>query len=584
MERVKWWTKKRLPKYLFLLAIAAVLVLWLVPKFSGASMKDMDLATLQQKSDTKEVEEASFHSSDHEVIVELKNGEKYKVAYPAEYDDELTTRLIGDGVAVNAKNMGFFGKYSFFIIFFPAMIGLTLLPFLISKVRSSMMVRGRRVTNVPEERYSDVQGAELIIEQLGQLHDYLKNPAKYEKAGVRAPRGFLMYGPPGNGKTLLARAIAGEAGVPFYAYSGSDFADKFVGEGAGRVRAAMQAARDEGYDQPVIVFIDEIDKCGAKRDEYDSTGSHVEILNQLLVELDGFLGRESKVVVIGATNRKEVLDDALLRPGRLTKHVYLDNPDMGTREKLLKQYATTFTSKEVSFVRIARRTAGMSAAQVKEVCNNAGLRAILGGDENPVVDAHFEAAMVEVALGLERPGGLVTEDREVVIAHESGHALAAHFTKGAPVPDEITIIPRGATGGATWFLPNERVLTTRDEVMAMLVAIMGGRAAEKIKYGSNFSVGAAHDLERGTQLALEAICCWGLGDSVYRTVPLDDWSDDPKGYEISDEIDKWIREAEEKATDILLKHSKEFDALGVALDERETVSGADLVQLTASFA
>lgn len=579
LDRIQWWIRKYLPRYGGLLVIAAIVSFLLIPQFSNGKLTDMDLATFQSRSTAKEVKEATFDSSEHEIRAVLKDGTKVKVVYPAEYDDELTARLLSDGVDVKASNQSFVQKNWDQLLFFALIFLASMAPYLYSRLSVGRLVRGRRVSNVPSERYKDVLGAAGLISQFAQLKDYLQNPEKYRRAGVIAPRGFLLYGPAGNGKTLLARAIAGEAGVPFFAYSGSDFADKYVGSGAERVRGVMKAARTAGYKQPVIVFIDEVDKCGAKRGDYDDSGSHVEILNQLLVELDGFLGRDSFVVVIGATNRKEVLDPALVRPGRLTKHLYLGNPDLKAREALLALYAglLTFLDRTVDFGRIARRLAGMSAAQVKEVCNNAGLRAVDDGDEHPVEARHFEAAMAEVALGLEQPGGMpLLEDREVVAAHEGGHALAALYTELAPQPDEVTIVPRGPYGGATMFVPSDRVLTSVQEVRAHLTAIMGGRAAERLKNGENFSEGAAHDLESATGLALRAICQWGMGESIYRAVSLESWQDDPLSEEIAREVEEWIHQAEEAATTVLRGHAPELDAVCAALHERETISGSDL--------
>ena len=580
MERFGWLFRKHWWKSAPVFILAAVVIPWL---FSGSptGTQKIGLSELAAKVARGDVTQATFHAADHEVEVTLVGGVTRTAAYPTEYDDELTALLLDKNVPVAAENPDFLHKHGGFFVFVAVGLLLVVVPTVIVNVKSRIMARGKRVNRIPSERFSDVLGADEQIIELAQLTDYIRNPEKYERAGVRMPRGWLFDGPPGTGKTLLARALAGEAGVPFYAYSGSDFAASFVGEGATRVREMFKAARSASYDGVVIILIDEIDAVGAQRSASDGTA--VEILNQLLVELDGFLSA-GRIVVIGATNRKDVLDPALLRPGRLSRHLLLPEPALPVRTALLHTYASRLThlAPNVCVDRLATRTVGMSGAEIAEICNSAGLRALRDGEDTPVTLRHFELAIADHIGGHARPNLLVHEkDRVVVAVHEAGHALTGLLLDQAPTPEEITIIPRGgAGGGATWMVPEERAITDVESIQAHLAVLMGSRAAEKIMFGGNFSAGAAHDIHQASQVARRAICEAGMGEFC-DWVPADRWNDHPNADQIAAEVERWLRDAEDRASDILRAHQPMLEAIRDRLLEVDTITGDDLRNLAA---
>jgi cell division protease FtsH len=541
----------------------------------------MTLGELQDKVNHGQIAQATFHAADHELEVTLTGGDERTVVYPVEYDDELTALLLGKNIPVTAKNPNFFTRNKDWFLVVLGIVLFAAVPLVAFGLKSRLIAHSKRVSEVPAEQFSDVLGAEQQIAELAQLTDYIRNPDKYEKAGVRMPRGWLFTGPPGTGKTLLARALAGTAGVPFFAYSGSDFAASFVGEGATRVRELFKAARNAAFNQVVIILIDEIDAVGTKRDGTTHNGS-VEILNQLLVELDGFLSA-GRVVIIGATNRMDVLDPALLRPGRLSRVLFMPEPALPVRAAMLETYAGKLThlNPEVSFERLAKRTVGMSGAEIAEIGNSAGLRALRDGENTPVTTRHFDLAIADHIAGQERPNALVhEEDRLVAAVHEAGHALTGLLIDKAPKPNEVTIVPRGQAGGATWLVPEERACPDVSLIKAHLAVLMGSRAAEKITFGTDFTTAAAHDIQQASQMARRAICEAGMGD-LYDWIPADDWLDHPNADQIASEVERWLREAEEEASTLLQTHQQTLEAIRDRLLEVETITGEDLKDIAA---
>ena len=442
--------------------------------------------------------------------------------------------------------------------------------------------------------FADVAGEDEEKEELQEVVEFLKNPEKFNKLGARIPHGVLLVGPPGTGKTLLARACAGEAGVPFYAISGSDFVEMYVGVGASRVRDLFDKAKKS---MPCIIFIDEIDAVGRQRGA-GLGGGHDEreqTLNQMLVEMDGFEANDG-VIVIAATNRADILDKALLRPGRFDRQVYVGLPDVKGREEILKVHTRQKPlAPDVSLSVIARRTAGFAGADLENLVNEAALLAARRG-KKAITMAEIEEASIKVIAGPEKKSRVVTpEEKKLTAYHEAGHAVAGFYCKHHPKVHEITIIPRGQAGGYTMYLPEkDRSYVTKGEMYEDIVSSLGGRVAEQIIL-DDISTGASSDLESATNTARNMVMRYGfserLGPVVYGTREEEtflgrDFSQG-KGYSESTaaEIDAEVRdimdEAYENCRRILTEHVDQLHALAQALIEREKLTEAEFDQVMA---
>ena len=379
------------------------------------------------------------------------------------------------------------------------------------------LARGRRARDKkgrPATGFDSVAGVDEAKEELEEIVKFLRSPSKFASLGARVPKGALLVGPPGTGKTLLARAVAGEAGVPFFSASGSEFIEVFVGVGASRVRKLFEQAKSKA---PAIVFIDELDAIGKSR-----TGSHggggtderEQTLNQLLVEMDGFDSRDG-IIVLGATNRPEILDNALLRPGRFDRQVLVDRPDGTGRHAILQVHARKVKlAGDVDLEYVARRTPGMVGADLENVLNEAALLAARG-EKSEVGMPELHAAIDRVVVGLERKNRLTnTKERRIVAFHEAGHAIVAELAASAEPVHKVSIVPRGlAALGYMQQTPEDRNLLQEDELMDRLAVLLGGRAAEHVAFGK-FSTGAANDLERATGLARRMICEFGMSSTM----------------------------------------------------------------------
>jgi cell division protease FtsH len=443
--------------------------------------------------------------------------------------------------------------------------------------------RSTREAVVPEARFSDVAGQQNAKREVQELVDYLRHPKKFEKVGAHVPRGVLLMGPPGTGKTLLARALAGEAGVPFFSITGSEFIEVFVGVGAARVRNLFAAARKRS---PCIVFIDEVDAVGRTRGT-GLGGGHDEreqTLNQILAELDGFEGHEA-IVVLAATNRPDVLDPALLRPGRFDRHVTLDLPDRKDREDILRVHVRTVPlAPDVDLARIATTTPGFSGADLKNLVNEA---AILSAREalGMVTSLHFEEARDKVVLGAARNLAIQPDERHRLAVHEGGHALVAYCLPGADPLYKVSIIPRGRTLGGTLQLPEHERYTLPEQYLKDRLAVMlGGRAAEKQLLGS-VSSGADNDIREATALARAMVGRWGMSSEV-GPVDLRDTEEHPfLGREIAQPrhfsessaqtVDRAVQglliEAEGRARQVVHSHRELLVRLVARLEEDETL-------------
>lgn len=438
--------------------------------------------------------------------------------------------------------------------------------------------------------FKDIADLEEAKEEVKEIVDFLKNPKKFLKIGARIPRGVLLIGPPGCGKTLIARAVANEANVPFFSIVGSEFIELFVGVGAGRVRSLFETAKKH---QPSIIFIDEIDAIGRTRG-FGIGGGHEEreqTLNQILAEMDGFT-RETGVIVIGATNKPEVLDSALLRPGRFDRRVVFDLPDIKGREEILKIHCRGKPlALDVNLREIAERTPGFSGADLANLANEA---AILAGRKNQEViyQKDFLESIEKVLLGPERKSHLLSqEEKEIAAYHEAGHVLVSDFLPEAPVVRKVSIISRGLAAGYTLAQPEEeKRMKTKSEFLTEIAVLLGGYCAEKIKFGE-ISTGAANDLERATEIAQKLVKEYGmsrLGPITYgrreRAIFLGEEIEERNyservALEIDKEVRRFIKEAESKVMKILSKRKRIFEKLAKTLIEKETIEKEELEKL-----
>ncbi|MFN6037229.1 MAG: ATP-dependent zinc metalloprotease FtsH, partial [Bacteroidota bacterium] len=365
-------------------------------------------------------------------------------------------------------------------------------------------------TNV-QITFNDVAGLAEAKVEIMEIVDFLKNPKKYTELGAKIPKGALLVGPPGTGKTLLAKAVAGEAKVPFFSLSGSDFVEMFVGVGASRVRDLFRQAKEKA---PCIVFIDEIDAIGRARGKSVSAGANDErenTLNQLLTEMDGF-GTNSGVIILAATNRADILDRALLRPGRFDRPIYVDMPDMLERKEIFKVHLKPLKlDSDIDIEFLAKQTPGFSGADIANICNEAAVIAARG-NKKTVTKQDFLDAVDRVIAGLEKKNKIITPHEKKIIAyHEAGHATVSWMCEYASPLIKVTIVPRGKSLGAAWYLPEERQLTNSDQLEDEICAALGGRAAEEIIFGK-VSTGALSDLEKVTKQAYASIVYYGLNE------------------------------------------------------------------------
>ena len=437
----------------------------------------------------------------------------------------------------------------------------------------------------PDVKFDDVAGVDEAVEEMKEIKDFLANPEKYQALGAKIPRGCLLVGPPGTGKTLLARAVAGEAGVPFFSISGSDFVEMFVGVGASRVRDLFQQAKDAS---PAIIFIDEIDAVGRQRGA-GLGGGHDEreqTLNQLLVEMDGFDSNDS-VVLIAATNRSDILDPALLRPGRFDRQIVVDTPDVKGREKILEVHAKEKPiGSDVDLKKIASLTPGFTGADLMNLMNESALLTARKG-KKIITMQEVSESMERVIAGPERKGRVMNEETRTTIAyHESGHALVGHTLSHADPVHKISIISRGRALGYTLSIPDEdKVLNSLTEMRDQLAVLMGGRVAEEI-YRGDITTGASNDLERATKIARSIVTQYGmspLGHQVFGQPNHEvflgrdygntqDYSDET-AKRIDDEVARIMREAHDRAYEILSTHPDQMNLMASVLLERETVEG-----------
>jgi len=428
-----------------------------------------------------------------------------------------------------------------------------------------------------DKRFDDVLGMDEAKEDLTEMVAFLKNPENFSRLGGKMPKGVLLTGAPGTGKTLLAKAVAGEAGVPFFAAAGSEFEEMYVGVGAKRIRELFKAAQEKA---PAVIFIDEIDAIGSARNPKDQQFAKM-TLNQLLVELDGFNQKEG-VIVIAATNFPKILDPALTRPGRFDQHVHVAVPDMKGRKQILDHYLESVTVGEVDTNQLARGTPGFTGAKLANLVNLAAVRAASKG-EDAVTQAQLEYAKDKILMGAERTSAVMTEKgRKLTAYHEGGHALVAHFTKGAYPIHKATIMPRGQALGMVMQLPeNDVVSVTVEQMRAELDVCMGGRAAEEFVFGvDQVTSGASSDLQRATDVARRMVTQYGLSEKVGPVVYSDgDTLSGTTRVLIDSEVKQLLEDSKKRSMQLLVKHKWKLDKLAETLLDKETLSGSEIREL-----
>ena len=559
----------------------------------------LDLTTFQRDLTQGRVEAVTLLDRDHELRIRLVDGHEFAVRYPEQSADELTTAITRAGVrsfSVDAQRTNPLVSALLALLPFALIIGVI---FLILRQaqgggRSSLLglrAKGRPLKDHPSVTFADVAGLPEAVEELTEIRDFLRDPQRFEAMGARIPKGVLLSGPPGTGKTLLARAVAGEAGVPFFSLSGSDFVEMFVGVGASRVRKLFEQAKATA---PAIIFVDELDAVGRHRGA-GVGGGHDEreqTLNQLLVEMDGF-NATSGVIVLASTNRPDILDPALLRPGRFDRQIVVDRPDLEGRTAVLELHARGVPlAADVDLSVLARRTTGFTGADLESLVNEAALLAArLGLAEIGV--AQLEEAIDRVVAGPERRSRLLSDaERRVIAYHEGGHALVGHALPGTDPVHRVTIIPRGRSLGSTLSLPTEdRFLVRRSELMAQLAMLLGGRAAEELVFADP-TTGAQDDIARATTIARQMVTEFGMSDALgpmrfgqpqgevflgrdFAATP--DYSDDVAA-RIDAEVRVLIEQAHDVARVLLTEHRAALDRLAAELLEKETIQ-AEAVDL-----
>jgi cell division protease FtsH len=571
----------------------------LMPRRDGS--EKMTYSQLIQATKNGDVSEVTFSPNRQSITAVLDSGQKVKVNYPSPQSQaQYQTVLEEHNVKFDSKGIGTSAWWALLTGFLPFVLLIGFWIFLMnqmqgggSKVMSFGKSRAKRMSpDSPKVTYKDVAGADEAVEELQEIKEFLENPKKFQALGARIPKGVLLYGPPGTGKTLLARATAGEAGVPFFSISGSDFVEMFVGVGASRVRDLFEQAKQAS---PCIIFIDEIDAVGRHRGA-GLGGGHDEreqTLNQLLVEMDGFELKDN-IILIAATNRPDILDPALLRPGRFDRQIVVDRPDRKGRQQILEVHAKGKPlDKVIDLDVLAAATPGFTGADLANVINEAALLAARRG-EKTIGQLELEEGIMRVIAGPEKKSRLFSEkERKITAYHEMGHALVGYYLEGTDEVHKISIVSRGQALGYTISLPAEdRYLTTKGTLMDQMAMTLGGRAAEELVF-NEVTTGAANDIERITSTAKQMIMRFGMSEKLGPRVlgrnhdmPFlgremgaePDYSEEI-AKEIDDEIRRVIEEAHDKATTVLREHMDDLHKLSAILIERETIDKSQFERL-----
>jgi cell division protease FtsH len=586
--------------------IVIVLLVYLASQTLIPKNKDETKQTYSQliaRIEAGEVQRVLFTPSKQQIDATLVGEQKIKVNYPSNESALAVENLLKrEGVTYDSKGKGGSTWVSILTSLLPFVLLFGFWIFLMnqvqgggSKVMSFGKSRAKRMTpDSPKIGFKDVAGVDEAVEELHEIKEFLENPKKFQALGARIPKGVLLYGPPGTGKTLLARAVAGEAGVPFFSISGSDFVEMFVGVGASRVRDLFEQAKQSS---PCIIFMDEIDAVGRHRGA-GLGGGHDEreqTLNQLLVEMDGFEMKDN-IILIAATNRPDILDPALLRPGRFDRQIVVDRPDRNGRRKILEVHSKGKPlAGEIDLDTLAAGTPGFTGADLANLVNEAALLAARWGKKT-IGQEELEEGIMRVIAGPEKKARLLGEkERKITAYHEMGHAIVGHYLENTNPIHKITIVSRGQALGLTVSLPTEdRYLTTKSSLMDDLAMTLGGRAAEELVF-HEVTTGAANDIERVTATSKAMIMRYGMSEKLGprvlgrnhdqpflgREMGNDPDYSDEIAREIDDEIRRVIEEAHETAHRVLREHMEELHQLSAILIERETIDKDQFERLLA---
>lgn len=597
------------PQTFIILAVAAVITLMLFSFINNlvvdSSKKQITYNEFLEMVDSGQVKSVKISSDSITIVPTTKSDNKdsvltvpvitYYTGIVA--DDTLIQRLLDAGVSVSGEipdRVGFLE--SLLMSLLPLLVIWLLLSFLFSKMAkgSGMMGVGKSNAKVYVEKetgitFKDVAGEDEAKESLQEVVDFLHNPAKYAKIGAKLPKGALLVGPPGTGKTLLAKAVAGEAKVPFFSMAGSDFVEMFVGVGASRVRDLFKEAQKAA---PCIIFIDEIDAIGKSRDaRYGGDSEREQTLNQLLAEMDGF-DTSKGILILAATNRPEVLDKALLRPGRFDRRVIVDKPDLKGRVEILKVHAKNVLMDDtVDLDAIALATSGAVGSDLANMINEAAINAVKHGRQVVSQSDLFEAVEV-VLVGKEKKDRIMSkEERRIVSYHEVGHALISALEKDAEPVQKITIVPR--TMGALGYVMNvpeeEKYLNTEKELRTMLVKFLAGRAAEEIVFDT-VTTGASNDIEKATEIARSMVTQYGMSEkfgligletveSKYLDGKASMHCGDATAAEVDQEVMRLLKESYERAKQLLIENREALDKIAEFLIEKETITGKEFMKI-----
>lgn len=586
---------KNVTFYLLIIIVA----IWMIDYYSASTVSKTDITYSAFMKHVQKDEVKQVTIVDNVISGKLKDGKDFSTVAPS--DDSLIPTLRARDIEIKAELPP---QPPWWTTILSSLLPMLLIVGIWFMLMQQSQGGGGRVMNFGKSRarrydednikitFKDVAGADEAKQELEEVVEFLKHPKKYNDLGAKIPKGVLLYGPPGTGKTLLAKAVAGEAGVPFFSISGSDFVEMFVGVGASRVRDLFEQAKKSA---PCIVFIDEIDAVGRQRGA-GLGGGHDEreqTLNQLLVEMDGF-GANEGIIMIAATNRPDILDPALLRPGRFDRQIVVDRPDIKGRQEILKVHVKGKPfSPEVELGVIARRTPGFTGADLSNLVNEAALMAARK-NKNKIDMPEMEEAAERVIMGPERRSRVISDkEKRLTAYHEGGHTLVGMLLDNTDPVHKVTIIPRGRAGGYTLSLPKEdRYYATRSEMLDELKVLLGGRVAEALVL-KEISSGASNDLQRATSLARQMICEYGMSpelgpmtfghrqDQVFlgRDIGRDKDYSEEVAAKIDKEIRKFIDEAYQKTESLLNENMDKLHLIADALIERETLEGEEIDQL-----
>nr|MDE6781127.1 ATP-dependent zinc metalloprotease FtsH [Ruminococcus sp.] len=567
-----------------------------IPTIKEAQIKETNYSFFLKKIDEGKVTKAEIESTVIKFEVKNDNGSKQVYSTVKIDDPDLVSRLYEKGGIDFTGSIEEINPIFEFIVswILPLVFMIVIWNVLIKSMNKRMggnsMSFGKSNAKIyvkaqTGKTFSDVAGQDEAKEALVEIVDFLHNPKKYAEIGANLPKGALLVGPPGTGKTLLAQAVAGEANVPFFSISGSEFVEMFVGMGAAKVRDLFRQANEKA---PCIVFIDEVDTIGKKRDgNFSGNDEREQTLNQLLTEMDGFDGKKG-VVILAATNRPESLDPALLRPGRFDRRIPAELPDLQGREAILKVHALKVkTEKDIDYNAIARATAGASGAELANIINEGALRAVRSG-RNTVSQADLEESVEVVIAGYERKNAVISQkEKEIIAYHEIGHALVAAMQKDSAPVHKITIIPRtsGALGYTMQVDEGEKFLMSKEEALARIATLTGGRSAEELIFNTCTS-GASNDIEKATRIARAMVTCYGMSEK-FDMVALETVNNQYLGGDtslacspetatrIDEEVRNIIKSAHEKAINILSENSAKLHELAHYLLDKETITGEE---------